>query len=111
MEYPIKTIQFGARLTNDDLELLNEAIPQILPDTDLKDDKTLTGRVILMGAVENAISRISKNKTSVPADLEKIKLLEQSIEKLKKALEEQSGLSTDLSEAKEQAANLQQINT
>ena len=75
MKYPITSVAFGGRLTPDDLELLNEGIPVILPDIDINDDKTLTGRVILMGAVEKAISNIVKNKTSLPEDQAKIREL------------------------------------
>ena len=96
MKYPIESIQFAARLIPDDLVLLNEAVPQILPDIDLKDDKAVTGRAILMGAVETAVSKIAKNKTSLPEDTQKIKVLEGIIEDLEKALQKQAILTSEV---------------
>ncbi|MHA7109254.1 hypothetical protein ACRTDU_03960 [Sunxiuqinia elliptica] len=71
--------QFAARLRDDDQQIINEALPEIFPDHELSE---LTGREILRGSVENAVRTINKLKTSLPADLEKIKVLEQQVKDL-----------------------------
>ncbi len=109
MKFPLETIQFAARLINDDLELLNEAIPEILPDADLKDDKALTGRAILMGAVEAAVSKITRNKKSLPEDLEKIKVLEAQIIEMGKAVQDHSILNGNLKELTDELTARNQV--
>lgn len=85
--------QFAARLRDDDQQIINEALPEIFPDHELSE---LTGREILRGSVENAVRTINKLKTSLPADLEKIKILQGDIEKLKKELENKADLNEHL---------------
>jgi len=68
--------QFAARLREDDLQIINEALPEIFPDNDLN---ALTGREILRGSVEKAVRTVQKLNQSLPSDLEQIKELTDTI--------------------------------
>jgi len=68
--------QFAARLREDDLQIINEALPEIFPDHDLN---ALTGREILRGSVEKAVRTVQKLNQSLPSDLERIKELTDTI--------------------------------
>ncbi|MGD9930151.1 MAG: hypothetical protein AB7U05_09035 [Mangrovibacterium sp.] len=71
--------QFAARLREDDQQIINEALPEIFPDHDLT---TLTGREILRGSVEKAVRTVQKLSQSLPADLEKIQVLQADCDRL-----------------------------
>lgn len=87
MKYPIDAVNFAGRLTPDDLTLLNEAIPMIVPESvDYNDDKQLTGRVVLMSAVERAVSNVKKATVSLPKDLQRIAELEEKLAEAKSSL-------------------------
>lgn len=75
MKFPIETQQFAARLTNEDLTLINELIPELLPDRDLSDN-SLTGREIMTALAETASLKLRKLGQSQPADLQRITELE-----------------------------------
>jgi hypothetical protein len=74
MKFPIETNQFAARVTAEDLSLLNELIPELLPDRDLS-DTTITGREIMMALAETASLKLRKSNQSQPEDLKKIEKL------------------------------------
>lgn len=82
MDHPITSQQFAARLTADDLVLLNELIPEIFPDIDLSVKDCLTGRQIVMALAERALAKVSKNKESKPEDLSKIAQLETHVQEI-----------------------------
>lgn len=106
MKYPVESVNFAGRLVQDDLTLLNEAIPLIVPESvEITDDKALTGRVILMSAVEKAVGNVKRNKVSLPGDLERIAELEAELKKVNKLA---SDLDQQLAD-KEQAFNLNAI--
>lgn len=86
MEFPLKNPQLPARLTGEDLEFLNELIPELFPDRDLTNDKTLTGREVVMQLAETAALKLRKVKQSKPEDLSRINELESELEKAIKDL-------------------------
>jgi hypothetical protein len=74
MKFPVENNQFAARLTGEDLTLLNELIPELLPDRDLT-DSTITGREVFMAMAETASLKLRKVNQSKPDDLAKIEQL------------------------------------
>ena len=101
--------QFSARLREDDIEIITEALPDIFPDKELE---SLSGREILRGAVEKAVMTVSKTNKSRPEDVQKIADLEQEIAGLKTVVEEKAGdimgLHTELNEKTGEIAKLQE---
>ena len=103
MKIPIESQQFAARLTAEDLTLVNEIIPELLPDRDLS-DTTITGREILMAMAETASLKLRKSTQSQPEDLKKIEALKEELsfitgkcEKFDKELKaEKAGLAVNL---------------
>ena len=77
---------FSARLRDDDIEIINEALPEIFPDDDISE---LKGRQIFRGAIEAAVRTTRKHKVSLPGDTEKIKGLEAGL-KLEKQLRDEA---------------------
>lgn len=89
MKFPIETQQFAARLTNEDLTLINELIPELLPDRDLSDN-SLTGREIITALAETASLKLRKMGQSQPADLQRITELENLLSTEKEVSAEES---------------------
>lgn len=93
MKFPIDNPQFSARLTAEDLTLVNELIPELLPDRDLTDN-TITGREIFMQVFETAALKLRKIHASRPEDLQKIEQLESDL-KLKTIVSDDLVLKSD----------------
>lgn len=87
MDHPITSQQFAARLTADDLVLLNELLPDLFPDIDLTVKDCLTGRQIVMALAERALAKVSKNKESKPEDLTRISQLETHVREIREQYE------------------------
>lgn len=99
MKIPIDVKQFAARLTDEDLTLVNELLPDLLPDRDLTDN-TITGREIFMAMTEAASLKLLKKNASNPADLQKIEALDI---KLRECIDESVKYRNDLSVANAKA--------
>ncbi|MDP3914371.1 MAG: hypothetical protein Q8R96_11630 [Bacteroidota bacterium] len=106
MKIPIESQQFAARLTSEDLTLINEILPELLPDRDLT-DSTITGREILMAMAETASLKLRKQNQARPEDSEKIN---QFIAENNRLSEETVTLTRKLKEENEElAVNIQLI--
>lgn len=75
MDFPIKNKQVSTRLSDEELELLNEVILKLFPDQDFT-DPTLTMRTLLVKIIETADLKLHKIGASKPEDLARIKQLE-----------------------------------
>jgi predicted nuclease with TOPRIM domain len=100
--------QFSARLREDDIEIITEALPDIFPEKELD---SLSGREILRGAVEKAVMTISKTNKSRPEDVQKIADLKTEVTELHTQLEEKDGeikgLKAEVSGKSGEIANIQ----
>ena len=85
--------QFSARLREDDIEIITEALPDIFPDKELE---SLSGREILRGAVEKAVMTVSKTNKSRPEDVQKIADLEKEVAGFKTVVEGKAEKIADL---------------
>jgi len=81
MKFPIENNQFAARLTGEDLILVNELVPDLLPDRDLT-DTSITGREIFMAMAETASLKLRKINQSKPEDLKMIEDLTASLTRI-----------------------------
>lgn len=74
MEFPVTNKQISTRVTNDELEFINELIGKLFPDQDWS-DPTLTMRTIFMRIAETADMKLTKTHQSRPEDTARLQEL------------------------------------
>ena len=76
------SLQLGGRLTQVEVDFLNEHLSDLLPEVNGKEidfDKELTMRMVLLDWANRLINKAAANKKSLPADIETIKTLEKLV--------------------------------
>lgn len=91
---------FGVRLTDDEINFVSENFDELFDG-----DRDIQPRKAFIMLCEKALYKLKKEKTSLPEDLERIKMLEDHIQELENDLKDSSDRLTEISSQFNDAVN------